>query len=216
MRLLGVVGLIEDGRTEVGGTRIVGKGTSSLVVKGRLADGEIVAVKVRRVDSRRDSLLFEAAALEAANKVGVGPKLHAFSRNFIVREYVKGVPLRVFAERNCGKPLRVVLAKLARQLAALDSIGLAHNELSRFEDHVLVLEEELQPLVIDFESATFNPHRSNLTQFFSFLMKKSEEVSAVSKCAGIQLPPEALRGLLRRYKVSRDLEEFLVELGLDQ
>lgn len=215
MKLLGVVEIVEGGDAEVRGVRVVGKGTSSLVVKGRLADGREVAVKVRRVDSRRESLLWEAEALKTANKVGVGPRLYAYSRNFIVREYVEGVPIQIFAERNCGEPVRLVLVKLAQQLVLLDSIGLAHNELSRFEDHVLVKEKELQPVIIDFESATFNPNRSNLTQFFSFLLKTGEGYSTLSRCAGIQLPREALRGLLRRYKSDRNLMSFLLELGFE-
>ncbi|MEM4900314.1 MAG: hypothetical protein QXM99_07925 [Thermofilum sp.] len=215
MKLLGVAEIAEEGGAEVRGIRVVGKGTSSIVVKGRFADGREVAVKIRRSDSRRESLLWEAEALKAANKVGVGPRLYAYSRNFIVREYVEGVPIRVFAERNCGEPLRIVLLKLAQQLMMLDSIGLAHNELSRFEDHVLVSERELLPVIIDFESATFNPNRSNLTQFFSFLLKAGHEYSVISRCAGIQLPREALRGLLKRYKADRNLRGFLVELGLE-
>lgn len=214
MKLLGITVLVEEGDTEVRGIRVVGKGTSSIVVRGRLFDGRDVAVKIRRTDSRRDSLIREAIVLKAANEVGVGPTLYAYSKNFIVREYVAGVPIRVFVKRNCGEPFRIILTKLARQLALLDRIGLAHNELNRFEDHVLVYERELVPVIIDFESATFNPRRSNLTQFFSFLLKDGQKFDVV-RCADVRLPPDSLRGLLRRYKVDRDLESFLLELGLE-
>ncbi len=213
MRLLGVSHLLEGGATEIQGIRVVGKGVSSVVVKGVLFDGRVAALKVRRQDSRRESLLGEAAALAEANKVGVGPRLYAFSRNILVREYVEGVPLREFASRGDRESLRIVLSELARQLARLDSVGLAHNELARFEDHVLVVEEKLLPVIIDFESATFNPRRSNVTQFFSFLLRRGA-YGELKSSLGVGLPEESLRALLRSYKVCRSVESLLLELGL--
>ena len=214
MRMLGVSHLIEGGGAEVWGVRVLGKGVSSVVVKGATFNGGIVALKVRRLDSRRESLLREAAALREANRVGVGPKLYAYSRNMLVREYIAGVPLGHFASKGDPASLRKVLLKLARQLAALDSIGLAHNELARFEDHVLVVEERLLPVIIDFESATFNARRSNVTQFFSFLLRRGPS-NGLRRSLEIGLPEESLRALLRSYKASRDIEAFILELGLE-
>lgn len=214
LRLLGVLELLEEGSARIGDALVIGKGTSAIAIKAVYCDGSVVLAKVRRLDSRRDSLLGEAAALAIANSVGVGPRLIACSRNVLVREYVKGVPFAEFALRNCGELLREVFTNLVLQLAALDSVGLVHNELARFEDHVLVEESSLRPMIIDFESATLNRSRSNVTQLLSFLMKKGGAAQTLRECLGISLPAETLRGILREYKSERNIGKLLVELGL--
>jgi len=215
LRLLGVLELLEEGGIKVGEVSVVGKGTSAIAIKAVHRSAGAVLVKVRRLDSRRSSLLGEAAALSLANSVGVGPRLIAYSRNALVREYVDGVPLVEFALGSCGgEELREVFKNLILQLAALDSIGLMHNELARFENHVLVERTSLRPVIIDFESATLSKSRSNVTQLLGFLMNKSGFAQALRECTGIRLPAEALRGILKRYKNERNVEELLVELGI--
>lgn len=214
LRLLGVLELLEEGSARIGEVAVVGKGTSAVTIKAFHRSAGVVLVKVRRLDSRRSSLLGEAAALSMANSVGVGPRLIACSRNILVREYIEGTPFAEFALRNCGERVREVFTKLVLQLAALDSIGLVHNELARFEDHVLVEETSLRPVIIDFESATLNRSRSNVTQLLGFLMSRSGFAQALRECLGVSLPAEALRSILRRYKSERNIEELLTELGL--
>jgi len=215
LKLLGVAELLEEGSVRIGEVSVVGKGTSAIAVKALYRDGSAALVKVRRLDSRRSSLIGEAAALSMANSVGVGPRLIAYSRNILVREYVSGIPFAEFARRNCGESLREVFVALVLQLAALDSIGLMHNELARFEDHVLVEEDSLRPVIIDFESATLNRNRSNVTQLLGFLMKKGGSAQLLRECLGVGVPVEALHGILKRYKIERDVESLLVELGFE-
>ncbi|MCC6058883.1 MAG: hypothetical protein LM563_01355, partial [Thermofilum sp.] len=69
--------LLEEGSARIGEVAVVGKGTSAVTIKAVHRSAGVVLVKVRRLDSRRSSLLGEAAALSMANSVGVGPRLIA-------------------------------------------------------------------------------------------------------------------------------------------
>ena len=49
-----------------------------------------MAVKIRRNDSPRKNLKREAELLKIINEHKIGPKLVAFSKNFLVMEYLDG------------------------------------------------------------------------------------------------------------------------------
>ncbi len=208
LNLLGVERLVLEGRVEIGRYRVLGKGTTSLVVKGVIRGGRLVTVKMLRTDANRDSLLHEARMLKLANSVGVGPGLIAYSRNFLVWEYVDGVPLgRWLASRPDPGTLRRVMRAIFDQLHALDRIGLVHGQLSRPKEHVLIRGEK--PVIIDFETSSLESRRKNLTQLAHILFRDEH----VREALGVRW--DRVVELLRMYK--RDMSVYprlLSELGL--
>ncbi|MEM1810119.1 MAG: hypothetical protein QXP94_04875 [Thermofilaceae archaeon] len=210
LSLLGVDELAFEGPVELWGLRVIAKGTVGIVVKGRWM-GVDVAVKVRRLDANRPSLLGEAEKLRLANKVGVGPRLLAASRNFLVWKYIEGALLEDWGLKASEEELKAAVGELIRQALALDKIGLVHQELSRLGDHVLVT-PELGVVIFDFETASLVSGRSNVTQVIQGLMlrntafaKRVREVFGVSK-------EEVLR-IVREYKVTRRSEALEPLLG---
>jgi len=203
LAMLGVRELVFEGRTEVHGVRVVAKGTVGLVVKG-LRYGAQVAVKVRRVDANRPSLLPEAEKLRLANTVGVGPCLLAASRDFLVWEYVEGVPLE---EWGLGAPLEELAAvarEVLRQALALDRIGLVHMELSRLGDHVLVT-PGLRVVIFDFETASTSSGKSNVTQVAQgLIIRDSPLAERVRRALGVTR--EGALRIVREYKAARRAE----------
>jgi len=200
LSLLGVEGLAFEGRAEVAGVRVVAKGTVGIVVKGVWA-GRTVAVKVRRLDANRPSLLQEAEGLRLANSVGVGPRLLAASRNFLVWEYVEGRPVEEWGLSAPLEELGAVVKELLRQALALDRVGLAHMELSRLGDHVLVT-PQLRVVIFDFETASTSSRKSNVTQVAQGLLIRDTPLAArVRQALGVT-KEEALE-ILREYKATR-------------
>lgn len=210
LQLLGVEELLFEGPVELWGVRVVAKGTTSIVLKG-IALGSVVAVKARRLDSNRPSLLREAEMLKLANSVGVGPRLLAASRNFLVWPFVEGTPIEEWLLEARPSELRRVVRDLLRQAAALDEMGLAHKELSRLRGHVLVAPGP-RPVIFDFESASTSSSKSNVTQLAQALFLRRSPLCERVRDAFSAAREEVIEAL-RAYKRSGSLRP-LEELGL--
>ncbi|WP_218042121.1 hypothetical protein [Infirmifilum lucidum] len=213
--LLGIRRFLEEGRVDIHGRRVLGKGTVGIVAKAVFAGGLQVAVKIRRVDASRETLLNEARVLSLVNSHNIGPRLRAYSRNFLVWDYVDGMSLEEWARLSSREELEKTLRLVLEQLWILDILGVAHNELSRFKDHVLVRKDGV-PVILDFESASRGRSRSNIPQFLSFLLN---EMSATSRLIidKLSLNPERERiiSTLRMYKRGEaGIDEVLGILGL--
>ncbi|RLF06258.1 MAG: serine/threonine protein kinase [Thermoprotei archaeon] len=200
---LGVDALMFEGPVELWGVRVVAKGTTSVVLKG-VAGSSIVAVKARRLDSNRPSLLPEAYRLRLANRAGIGPRLMAASRNFLVWRFIEGVPLESWVLSASLPEVRDVIRRLLQQAATLDRLGLVHKELSRIRGHVLVT-RDMQPVIFDFETASLGSGKSNLTQVAQALFIRESEVSRrVRRAFGVTR--EEVLEALRAYKRERRIE----------
>lgn len=214
LRLLGVTQLLEEGRVDIYGLRVLGKGTVGLVVKAVYVDGSTVAVKIRRTDASRDSLLREAEILKFVNKVGVGPRLRAASRNMLVWDYLDAVQFEEWIASRPSREVCHVLLELLHQLWLLDRLGVAHNELSRPTEHVLVTKEG-KPVLVDFESASLNKFRANISQFLSFLLNEHSRVAGILReKVPLKVAREELVTVLRNYKKGlatlEDVSEILL------
>ncbi|MEM0369942.1 MAG: serine/threonine protein kinase [Pyrobaculum sp.] len=193
--------LVEGGGVEINGVRVVGKGTNSVVFLCRPAVGDVLlACKIRRRDSSRDSLATEGQLLHLANLVGVGPRLYTYSRDVVAYHYVDGVYFEKWWGGADSEEKRRVVGDLLTQAYRLDTAGVLHNELSRLNRHVLI--SGGSPVILDFESATLGSGK-NVTQVVSGLMK-----------FGLKPPVEALR----RYKSCLCEEAFrqILTLCLNQ
>ncbi|WP_243678348.1 hypothetical protein [Vulcanisaeta distributa] len=78
------------------------------------------------------------------------------------------MPIQDYVITASSAELRVILRDLLWQCRRLDSIGLAHNELSRPEDHVII--SNGRAFIIDFESASLNSRVSNVAQILNALI----------------------------------------------
>jgi len=161
------VELVERGGTLVNGVRVLGKGTRGIVVGG-IYRGLPVAVKIRRCDSPRPSMLHEAQMLRLANTVGVGPRLICATGNIIVMEEVVGVPLRRHTQIS-DQQLAICIKDSLQQAIRLDGIGLDHGELSRAHSHVYQTGDGAK--IIDFDSASTSrkPHNYNSLYAYYFM-----------------------------------------------
>ncbi len=163
----GLTHLVEAGGTVIRGYRFLGKGFSSIIAMG-LMDGSRVAVKIRRLDSRRRGLGKEAVMLEYLAPSRLAPLVYAWRRDFIVMEYIgcRGLADELKRSRS---PLGVARRVLAAAYL-LDTLGVNHAELNRPHGHVYVCGERV--VFIDFESAGFSARPRNFTSLAGYFYRR--------------------------------------------
>lgn len=204
---LGISAIEFTGEKQVLNIHVLGKGCVGLVVKAYRANGEAVALKVRRVDADRAMMRHEAEMLRVANSVSVGPKLLGVSKNFLVMQFVEGDLLPKWLEKCRSKTrLRKVLREILEQCWRLDMIGLDHGELSHAPKHIIVDCQE-KPFIVDFETASLKRKPSNVTSIAQFLFINGIVAEKVSKKLG-EMDRKAVIEALRRYKSDKNRQNF--------
>lgn len=207
LRAIGVEAILLEGRHEVEGLRILGKGHVCLAVAARVGD-KVYALKIRRTDADRESFKDEAEKLKIANDVGVGPKLVGVSDNFLLMELVEGEYFPEWVEAlgpENAETLRRVLRRLLEKARRLDEIGLDHGELTRAPRHIIVSGGE--PRLIDFESASTERRTSNITSLTQYLFINRRMRRLIGRVLD---PPEVqpLIEALKRYKKEPNDENY--------
>lgn len=207
LKKLGVTSVVFSGPTRIGKLDVLGKGYAGIVILAR-RKRKTVAIKIRRTDSARNSMRDEATMLTKANKAGVGPRLYAVSRNFLVMEFLDGKKIwDWFAElggAGSAKKAREVIRAVLEDAYRLDNCGLDHGELSSISKHVIV---GRRTTMIDFESSSTKRRVSNVTSAAQGIYIGS----GISKKLGriCKMPKKAeIIAALRRYKHEPDRANF--------
>ncbi|MEM1934752.1 MAG: hypothetical protein QXP64_04340 [Acidilobaceae archaeon] len=143
------------GLSELPGSRlrVLGKGHSSVVLSAFSNKLGLVAIKVRRLDSKRQSLVQEALLLREASMTGASPHVYYYDDDMIVMDAVLGPSLEKRIREN-GLTERT-LEEVLDTVRALDVAKILHLELSRpWRNLVFTCESPwCKALVIDLESA---------------------------------------------------------------
>jgi putative serine/threonine protein kinase len=206
LRKLGIKALELSGEKEVFNMSVLGKGCVGIVTIARM-NHERVALKIRRVDADRMGMLREAEMLRKANSIGVGPKLLAASKNFLLMQFVDGKLLPEWLDK-CKKKasLKRVLREILEQCWRLDKAGLDHGELSHAPKHIIV-DGKANPFIVDFETASLNRKPSNVTSICQFLFISGLIAKKVYGKIG-KRNKTAIIEALRHYKTERTRENF--------
>jgi putative serine/threonine protein kinase len=197
------------GKTTVFGSPVpvVGKGFVGIVVVAHRS-GERVALKIRRLDADREDLLQEAKLLAKANAAGVGPKLVAASKNFLLMQLIEGelLPNWVNTNKNPAQ-VRAVLGQILRQCYLLDKAGLDHGELAKAPKHVII-DHNGKPWIVDFETASTVRKTANVSAIAHFLFNSPGEVAqTIAQTLG-ERNKEKIITALREYRKNRTEEGF--------
>ena len=210
---LGIDAISFIGPTTIGRLGVLGKGYVGVVVLGKKGR-KLVAVKIRRTDSQRNSMRGEAEMLRVANSVHVGPKFYSSSRNCLVMEYLKGHSIGSWAESLGGRgsaiQVKMVAKKILEDCYRLDCADIDHGELSSISKHVIIGKSQE---IIDFEGASTKRRASNVTAatqavyIGSGISKKIRRVCSVPQ-KDIIIP------YLREYKQDNSRKNFEALLKL--
>jgi putative serine/threonine protein kinase len=164
---LGITGIYEEGRREIEGYKILGKGFTSIVVLGMHRYYGKVAVKIRRIDSRRNSLEYEGMILDYLSPTLIPPYPYFYMRDFIIMEPICGQQL-IHILSNSDRMQRLhILRSVFSALYLIDLFGIDHGELNRPVHHMFYCDG--LPRIIDWDSASLSEKPHNLTMFASYL-----------------------------------------------
>ena len=205
IRKHGVIGFLNYGRMLIEkNLRILGKGYSSIVALACLKHmGKPIALKIRRLDSRRKSLEYEGIMLDYLSSTGYTPILYFWSKDFIGIEYVRGISLEKAIEQtittNNTKRLLKILTKVLSASYLFDLLGIDHTELNRPYGHIIVTQDNL-PVYLDWESARIRRRPHNLTMVTSYLFIRSKYSENLRGLLGID--SKNIIEQLRKYKYS--------------
>jgi putative serine/threonine protein kinase len=207
LKSLGIDGVSFEGPMTLDKICVLGKGYAGIVVLAKMGTKK-VALKIRRTDSPRPDMKNETVLLGAANKAGVGPKLIASSKNFVVMEFLSGVKIYDWVSELKGKgsasKLKIVIKKVLTDCYKLDEAGLDHGELSNITKHVIVGKNIT---MIDFESASLERKASNVTSASQAILIGSGLAKMVNRI--YKLPPkQKIISALRNYKEERTRQSF--------
>ena len=213
LKKLGVTHVSFTGPLQIEKCHILGKGYVGMVVLAK-KNNEIVALKIRRIDSPRKNMSNEAKLLQIVNKLGIGPKFIKNSKNFLVMEYIDGEKIIDWAKKTeiKSQEVRSVLNNVLRECYLLDDAGLDHGELSTIDKHVIVGKNK--NTIIDFESSSTNRKPSNVTGATQGILIGTGLAKIIQK--KVKLPPkETIINLIRQYKKNPNLENFeKITIGL--
>ena len=213
LKKIGVTHVSFTGPLQIEKCHILGKGYVGMVVLAK-KNNEIVALKIRRIDSPRKNMSNEAKLLQIVNKLDIGPKFIKNSKNFLVMEYIEGEKIIDWAKKTETKSqeVRSVLNNVLRECYLLDDAGLDHGELSTIDKHVIVGKNK--NTIIDFESSSTNRKPSNVTGATQGILIGTGLAKIIQK--KVKLPPkETIINLIRQYKKNPNLENFeKITIGL--
>ncbi len=217
LRDFGVEAVIPDGPHTITGLSVLGKGHTGIVLKA-VYQGEIVALKILRVDANRVNFREEARLLGFANSVGVGPRLIAVGERFLIMEIIEGVYLRDWVNGMTEADIpefKKAVGKLLLDAYKMDSIGLDHGELVRLRRHVIY--SKGHPVIIDFESASTKRKPGNVTTIVQSIYLNNGVSNVIGKL--IELPSrDQLMNVLKVYKTelsTSSLKSICKSLGID-
>src|SRR5437879_6363937 len=215
LQQLEITGLDFQGPLKTDRLSVLGKGVVGIVVTGVMGNRR-VAVKIRRIDARRPSLIQEAELLKTANSLGVGPECLGGTADVLAMELVEGLSLALWLESLKGRErrarVRSVVKVLLEQCLRMDAYGLDHGELSRAPKNVIVSRDD-SPRILDFESASLMRRPSNFTSLAQYMFLGGSIAKRMSRILG---PPDRdeLLGCLRDYKAGgwKDAFEATVKI----
>src|SRR6266849_3798203 len=188
---------------------VLGKGVVGIVVVG-VRGNRRIAVKIRRVDARRASLIHEAELLKTANSLNVGPECLGGTADVLAMELVEGSSLPIWLESLKGRGrrarVRSVVKPLLEQCVRMDAYGLDHGELSRAHKNVIVSNDDV-PRILDFESASLMRRPSNFTSLAQYLFIGGSIAKKMGKTLGSVDRNELLK-CLQSYKAGEWKDAF--------
>jgi putative serine/threonine protein kinase len=210
---LGVKDAILEGPTKVCELNILGKGHSGIVLKVNAFSKKTMALKIRRVDSRRMDSLTEVFNHKLANLVGIGPQIIDNTNDLILMELITGKGIYEWLQDPTTFHLLTstniinIVNQILEQCYRLDVLHLDHGELTRIDNHVMVSENN-DISIIDFESASTKRKPCNVTSATQALLLSGGSISR-KICKFIDLKdPDLLLNCLKKYKKIKNRQNF--------
>lgn len=216
---IGVKDAILEGPTRLCELNILGKGHSGIVLKVNGYSEKNMALKIRRLDSRRKDSLNEVNNQKLANLIEIGPQIIDNTDDLILMELITGKGISDWLDDpsnfnlDNSKIIINIVNEILEQCYKLDVLNLDHGELTRIDNHVMVSEYN-QISIIDFESSSTKRKPSNVTSASQALLLSGGIISN-KICKFIKIKDhEYLLNDLKNYKKRKTRQNFEAILAL--
>ena len=216
---IGVKDAILEGPTRLCELNILGKGHSGIVLKVNGYSEKNMALKIRRLDSRRKDSLNEVNNQKLANLIEIGPQIIDNTDDLILMELITGKGISDWLDDpsnfnlDNSKKIINIVNEILEQCYRLDVLNLDHGELTRIDKHVMVSEYN-QISIIDFESSSTKRKPSNVTSASQALLLSGGLISK-KICKFIKIKDhEYLLNGLKNYKKRKTRQNFEAILAL--
>lgn len=216
---IGVKDAILEGPTRLCELNILGKGHSGIVLKVNGYSEKNMALKIRRLDSRRKDSLNEVNNQKLANLIEIGPQIIDNTDDLILMELITGKGISDWLDDpsnfnlDNSKIIINIVNEILEQCYKLDVLNLDHGELTRIDNHVMVSEYN-QISIIDFESSSTKRKPSNVTSASQALLLSGGIISN-KICKFIKIKDHKyLLNSLKNYKKRKTRQNFEAILAL--
>ena len=216
---IGVKDAILEGPTRLCELNILGKGHSGIVLKVNGYSEKNMALKIRRLDSRRKDSLNEVNNQKLANVIEIGPQIIDNTDDLILMELITGKGISDWLDDpsnfnlDNSKIIINIVNEILEQCYKLDVLNLDHGELTRIDNHVMVSEYN-QISIIDFESSSTKRKPSNVTSASQALLLSGGIISN-KICKFIKIKDHKyLLNSLKNYKKRKTRQNFEAILAL--
>ena len=216
---IGIKDAILEGPTRLCELNILGKGHSGIVLKVNGYSEKNMALKIRRLDSRRKDSLNEVNNQKLANAIEIGPQMIDNTDDLILMELITGKGISDWLDDpsnfnlDNSKIIINIVNEILEQCYKLDVLNLDHGELTRIDNHVMVSEYN-QISIIDFESSSTKRKPSNVTSASQALLLSGGIISN-KICKFIKIKDhEYLLNDLKNYKKRKTRQNFEAILAL--
>ncbi len=171
------------------------------------------AIKVQRPDiAVSTSVNNEARVLKKLNKHNIGPKVIETGKNFFIYEFVTGTFIGDFIKTAPAFKIKKVIILTLNQLRALDKLKLNKKELTNPYKHIIIQENPLKVIMLDFERCRQTDNPKNITQFCQYLC--SNYIYNILQKKDIIIDCQKIRRLAKTYKHHPTEENFKKILSL--
>lgn len=202
--------VILEGNTILYNNNILGKGCEGLVLKVENNKNEIMAVKIKRTDSCRNSMKNEFNFYNLANMYRIGPKVYSYTDNVLLMDFLEGISIENwFLKTELDSNLiKTVVIDILNQCFILDKINLDHGQLNRLCNHIIIRPDNLKCSIIDFESASTFRKVSNLSSAFQGLFFRGIISKKINSYINYENKIKEFLKLLKIYKSNISRENF--------
>jgi len=211
---IGVGKLFLTGNTNVCGTKVLGKGTNSIVIKC-MFNGKDAVIKVLRTDANRPTLELEANILKSIEHLNVAPKIYSYGDWYLIEEYIHGLSFLNYTNnlpQKEPKEVYFIIKDILCKALLLDKYGVDHGELFIPKNHIIITSEN-KAVFIDFESASKSRRPKNFTSVIQYLLNNDLWRPYLFNLLKVDTKEELLP-ILREYKKNRDIDKIMFYLGL--
>ncbi|NJN74178.1 MAG: hypothetical protein HC799_15935 [Limnothrix sp. RL_2_0] len=208
LAVYGLTTIWDYGGAAIANQSVLGIGYVGVVVLVERA-GQKLALKIRRTNIDKHSLIEEAHCLERANTVAIAPMVMQWSQNFILMEYIAGERFFDWLQRAAINSTKTevwpVVVDLLEQSFRLDQLGLDRGDMNCVTNDVLM--RAGQPVLIDFSRGSGDRRPQNVTALVQGLFWGSVMARYLTPFFP-HCTKEILTPLLRNYKHQRNRANF--------